>query len=145
MAQYETTPQVPTGYVPRITPAPDNLVPLNIDHEVVFGQRYEPNRPLLTPDNPIMTETLQKLRDGYVNKDDRRAHNHYFKDVSKLKYIDVYRVLELFGVGNSCLQHAIKKLLVAGGRGAGKDMDRDVQEAIDSLIRYQEMKKENGV
>ena len=35
-------------------------------------------------------------------------HDHYFKDVSNLKHIDVYRVLILFGVTDPCLQHAIK-------------------------------------
>ena len=55
--------------------------------------------------------------------------------------IDVYRVLELFNVTDPCLQHAIKKLLCAGKRGA-KDEERDVEEAIDTLGRYQDMKVE---
>ena len=74
---------------------------------------------------------------------DKRAHNHYFKNVSKLQYIDVYRVLSLFNVTDPCIQHAVKKLLVAGGRGAGKDVGKDIQESIDSLVRWQEMQKEN--
>ena len=69
-------------------------------------------------------------------------HDHYFKDVSNLKHIDVYRVLILFGVTDPCLQHAIKKLLCAGNRGA-KDKTQDVQEAISSLLRYLEMQTEN--
>lgn len=69
-------------------------------------------------------------------------HSHYFKDVSNLQRIDVYRVLELFEVTNPCLQHAIKKLLVAGGRGA-KSTDKDIREAIDSLQRYIEMRNED--
>lgn len=69
-------------------------------------------------------------------------HNHYFKQVLGLETIDVYRVLERFEVTDPCLQHAIKKLLVAGGRGA-KSSDRDIQEAIDSLRRWQDMRKEN--
>jgi hypothetical protein len=72
------------------------------------------------------------------------AHSHYFKDVSKLDAIDVYRVLELFDVTNPSLQHAIKKLLVAGGRGQ-KDIGRDVQEAIDSLNRWKGMRDEDRV
>ena len=73
------------------------------------------------------------------------AHSHYFKDVSKLETVDVYRVLLLFGVTDPCVQHAIKKLLVAGGRGAGKDVHRDIQEAIDSLERWKAMRcEENG-
>jgi len=73
-----------------------------------------------------------------------RKHNHYFKDVRHLDYIDVYRVCELFGVTNSCLQHALKKLLVAGGRGH-KDIGRDVQDVIDSCVRWQEIQEEDAV
>ncbi len=73
-----------------------------------------------------------------------RRHSHYFKDVEFLKSIDVYRVLDLFDVRHSTLQHAIKKLLVSGGRGGGKDAVVDVQEAIDSLDRYLEMVGEDG-
>ena len=69
-------------------------------------------------------------------------HDHYFKDVSNLKHIDVYRVLILFGVTDPCIQHAIKKLLCSGQRGA-KDKTQDVQEAISSLLRYLEMQTEN--
>lgn len=70
-------------------------------------------------------------------------HSHYFKDVSRLTTIDVYRVLELFAVTDPCLQHAIKKLLVAGNRGV-KNMDKDIQEAIDTLERWQGMRAEDG-
>lgn len=69
-------------------------------------------------------------------------HSHYFKDVSNLKFIDVYRVLLLFAVTDPCLQHAVKKLLCAGNRGV-KDELKDVQEAISSLTRYLEIKTEN--
>lgn len=68
-----------------------------------------------------------------------RNHSHYFKDVSHLKEIDVYRVLKLFGVTDPCIQHAVKKLLVAGGRGAGKDPERDLREAVDSINRALQM------
>lgn len=71
-----------------------------------------------------------------------KAHNHYFKFVGNLEYIDVYRVIQLFNVTDPCLQHALKKLLVAGGRGH-KDISRDVQDVIDSCVRWQEMQSEN--
>lgn len=77
------------------------------------------------------------------NNTEQRQHNHYFKSVKHLEYIDVYRTLSLFNVTDPCLQHAIKKLLVAGGRGAGKDIAQDVQEAIDSLTRWKEMRNED--
>lgn len=67
---------------------------------------------------------------------------HYDKDVSHLDKIDVYRVLELFGVKSHAVGHAIKKLLCSGQRGA-KDESQDIQEAIDSLNRELEMMKED--
>lgn len=82
--------------------------------------------------------------DSIVNADflTEKKHYHYFKDVSNLLKIDVYRVLKLFDVTDPCIQHAVKKLLCAGGRGV-KDVDKDVHEAIDSLLRYEEMRKED--
>lgn len=72
-----------------------------------------------------------------------RKHAHYHKSVEHLSSVDIYRVLELFGVTDQALGHAIKKLLVAGNRGV-KNMDRDVQEAIDTLQRWQEMQAEDA-
>ena len=63
--------------------------------------------------------------------------SHYYKRVP-YEYIDVYRVLDLFEVYDPAIQHAVKKLLVAGGRGH-KDIKKDVHEAIVSLNRRIEM------
>lgn len=71
-----------------------------------------------------------------------RKHGHYFKNVAHLGSIDVYRVIALFDVTDPCLQHAIKKILVAGGRGS-KDTRKDIQEAIDTLNRKLEMMNED--
>lgn len=73
-----------------------------------------------------------------------RKYPHYFKDVSNLKEVDVYRVLKLFNVTDPCIQHSVKKLLVAGGRGGGKDISKDVQEAIDTLERWKEIQAEDA-
>lgn len=69
-------------------------------------------------------------------------YKHYQKNVEHLKWVDVYRVLDLFGVSNPCIQHAVKKLLCSGQRGV-KDTQQDVQEAITSLVRYLEMQTED--
>ena len=74
----------------------------------------------------------------------KRKHAHYFKPVAGFSEVDVYRVLRMFNVTDQAFGHAIKKLLVAGGRGAGKDVTRDVQEAIDTLIRWQELEAEDS-
>ena len=68
-------------------------------------------------------------------------YKHYYKDVRHLDEVDVYRVLEFFNVTDPCIQHAVKKLLCAGNRGA-KDEERDVEEAIDTLGRYLDMRVE---
>lgn len=72
-----------------------------------------------------------------------RQHNHYFKDVSGLREIDVYRVLSLYNVTHPCIQHAIKKLLCAGIRGA-KDQQKDWREAVVSIQRALEMADEDA-
>lgn len=72
-----------------------------------------------------------------------QPHSHYFKDVSHLGAIDVYRVADLFGVTHPALQHALKKVLATGTRGI-KDARQDAQEAIDSLNRYLAMVKEDA-
>jgi len=69
---------------------------------------------------------------------------HYFKIVSHLETVDVYRVLTLFKVNDPCIQHAIKKLLCAGDRG-DKSMIKDITEARDSLNRHLEMLNEDGL
>jgi hypothetical protein len=70
-----------------------------------------------------------------------RKHSHYFKPCP-FDEIDVYRVLELFSITDQAIGHAIKKLLVAGGRGGGKSIDKDIQEAIDTLERWKDMRAE---
>jgi hypothetical protein len=69
-------------------------------------------------------------------------YKHYYKTLPCLN-VDVYRVLLAFEVTDPCLQHAAKKILCAGGRGA-KDAKKDVEEAIDSLVRWLEMRREEG-
>lgn len=69
-------------------------------------------------------------------------HSHYHKAVGHLQTVDIYRVLQMFDVTDPCLQHAAKKILCAGQRGT-KTQDQDVQEAIDTLTRYQAMQAED--
>lgn len=48
--------------------------------------------------------------------------------------VDVYGVLEAFGVTCPAIQHAVKKLLVAGRRGKGS-AEQDIREAAVALER----------
>jgi hypothetical protein len=52
--------------------------------------------------------------------------------------VDVYAVIEAFGVTCPARAHAIKKLLCPGVRGA-KDVSQDLKEAKDAIIRACQM------
>jgi len=69
-------------------------------------------------------------------------HAHYFKEWSGK--IDIYRLLDLFQTKRRPIDHAIKKLICAGGRGQKSEL-KDYQEAIDSINRCIEMIKEDEV
>lgn len=69
-------------------------------------------------------------------------HDHYFRDVSHLDRVDVYRVLKLFEVHDPCLQHLTKKALCSGNRGH-KDLRQDLEDIQDSITRALEMMDED--
>lgn len=69
-------------------------------------------------------------------------HNHYFKDCP-YEQVDVYRIIEIFGVTDPCIQHALKKLLCSGVRGH-KDQSKDIQDVIDTLERWKGMREEDN-
>ena len=77
-----------------------------------------------------------------IDGDSTIKHSHYKKDVRHLSMVDVYRVLELFEVTHPAVQHAVKKLLVAGKRGS-KEWEQDIREAVDSLNRALQMTAED--
>lgn len=98
----------------------------------------------------MTTESEQKRNDALLGVKNiapekiSARYPHYFRDVSKLEKIDIYMVLDLFGVNDQAIGHAIKKLMVAGARGA-KDYRKDIQEAIVSLQRRLEILDELGL
>lgn len=71
-------------------------------------------------------------------------YNRYFRDVTFLKTLDVYRVCRLFNVTDSAIAHAIKKLLLPGERTGGKSFYDDIKEARDTLTRCLEMMDEEN-
>lgn len=73
---------------------------------------------------------------------DEQPSNKYLREYP-YDTIDIYRVLQIYDVTDPCIQHAVKKLLCAGKRGY-KEVEKDVEEAIQSLVRYQEMRKEEA-
>jgi len=79
-------------------------------------------------------------------KQNRQKYSAYFKDVRHLDYIDVYRTVSLFDCEKHghAISHAAKKLLLTGVRTGGKNVEQEVQEAIDTLTRWLEMKREDA-
>lgn len=63
--------------------------------------------------------------------------NKYLRQIKGVP-VDVYDVLQAFGVMNPAVQHAVKKLLMPGTRGH-KDMITDLREAQSSIIRAIEL------
>jgi len=71
-----------------------------------------------------------------------RPYSKYFRDVSRLDSIDVYRVHKLFTLEDHALCHASKKILLGGDRTGGKSLEEDIIEARDTLNRWLEMERE---
>ena len=92
-------------------------------------------------DTEKIPETASETADA--TKSNTRKHSHYFKDITGLDVLDVYRVMDLFEVTDAAISHAAKKLLVSGGRGGGKDISTDIDEVIDTLQRWKAMQEEN--
>ena len=63
--------------------------------------------------------------------------NKYKRQLKGVEF-DVYDVIHAFKVTNPVLQHAIKKLLMPGERGA-KDAVQDLKEAMQAIERAIEM------
>jgi hypothetical protein len=55
--------------------------------------------------------------------------------------IDPYKIADCYGITNHAIFSALKKLLVAGGRGF-KDTAQDVADSIGALQRWQQMQEE---
>jgi hypothetical protein len=134
---------------PRASYANENDKPRTVKGETMSAQTERFIGIPVTPHAPgnlsqgefLEERTRLKFKPALVNLSERE-HSHYFR---KCPYdaVDIYRILSLFGITDQALGHAIKKLMVAGGRGAGKDIGQDVKEAIDTLQRWQEMREED--
>lgn len=66
-----------------------------------------------------------------------------YKKQCKGVEIDVYDVLVAFDVTNPAIQHAVKKLLCPGQRGA-KDTLQDLNEALVSIERAIEIEESHS-
>ncbi|MCK2097252.1 hypothetical protein [Thauera aromatica] len=62
---------------------------------------------------------------------------------SILGRVDVYAVIDAFGVACPARQHAVKKLLCSGLRGKGDALQdlREARDAVDRAIQMQEARE----
>ena len=90
-----------------------------------------------------MEQIAQNGNGGEVYAELENNKSKYHREIKKGVLVDVYDVLSAFEVVNPAMQHALKKMLAPGKRGA-KDAIQDMQEAIQSIERAIELEKEKG-
>lgn len=82
-------------------------------------------------------EPFVSVEDAATAKQPEITPSKYTKTIHGVS-VDVYDVLQAWGVSNPALQHLIKKALQCGRRGH-KDNAQDLQDIIDSAIRAKEL------
>ena len=82
-------------------------------------------------------EPFVSVEDAETTKRPAITPSKYTKTIHGVS-VDVYDVLQAWGVSNPALQHLIKKALQCGQRGH-KDNAQDLQDIIDSAIRAKEL------
>lgn len=80
---------------------------------------------------------IDAMEDAATAKQPSITPSKYTKTIHGVP-VDVYDVLQAWGVINPALQHLIKKALQCGQRGH-KDNAQDLQDIIDSAIRAKEL------
>lgn len=85
----------------------------------------------------IIGRSLPLKEDAATAKQPSITPSKYTKTIHGVS-VDVYDVLQAWGVSNPALQHLIKKALQCGQRGH-KDNAQDLQDIIDSAIRAKEL------
>lgn len=93
--------------------------------------------------NPYITSVSELDKTDIYLEPATTHKNPYVIDVSGLDKMDIYSVLILYGVKDPEIAHAIKKLLVPGGRGV-KGKKQDIEEAVKSLERWLELEEQIG-
>jgi hypothetical protein len=78
-----------------------------------------------------------------VPKANRTQRTHYHVEIIPGVWVDVYDVIDAWGLANPAYQHLIKKALKAGNRGH-KDLMTDAQDIIDSAIRGKQLIENGG-
>lgn len=122
--------------IKRVTERGGYLLEADEDYWIFYGGWLKPYvQPVAIAEDVFVIPPLIDIKP---------KHSHYFKNVSHLEELDVYRLIELYAITDPCIQHMLKKCLVVGGRGS-KDALRDVQDIIDTAERWKQMQQENAL
>ena len=108
----------------------------------IIGRRLPPEEDAATAKNCDQVVTINIKPDSTLihqprGRIKRITTSKYTKTIHGVS-VDVYDVLQAWGVSNPALQHLIKKALQCGQRGH-KDNAQDLQDIIDSAIRAKEL------
>lgn len=120
----------------------------HIKIDTTLEQRYQAYCSQCDADGrfPLNIDYFERIVDVIHSSKNSKVYPHYFKAVpidpdtgQPVTHLDVYWVLESWGVSHP-IGHAIKKLLCAGGRGNNnKNVFQDIDEAIKSIERAKEL------
>jgi len=78
-----------------------------------------------------------------VPEANQTKRTHYHVEIIPGVWVDVYDVIDAWGLANPAYQHLIKKALKPGNRGH-KGMMTDAQDIIDSAVRGKELIEKGG-
>lgn len=116
--------------------------PYDLSEQMVMSRLQEATDNVLAAAPELMTdkykfEPFVSVEDAATAKQPSITPSKYTKTIHGVS-VDVYDVLQAWGVGNPALQHLIKKALQCGQRGH-KGSEQDLQDIIDSAIRAKEL------
>jgi hypothetical protein len=114
----------------------DAAIERMIEEKQKLDEMTEEQRVTLSEMFLLKTKPWRKVGSHSFN----RSGSKYLREIPCLfdEKVDVYAVLDAFDVRCPARQHAIKKLLCAGLRGA-KDVIDDLREARDAIDRAIQM------
>ena len=116
--------------------------PADLSEQAVTARLQEATNNVLAAAPELMTdkykfEPFVSVEDAATAKQPSITPSKYTKTIHGVS-VDVYDVLQAWGVTNPALQHLIKKAMQCGQRGH-KDNEQDLQDIIDSAIRAKEL------
>lgn len=103
------------------------------DYRRIYGD------PLAThPNSELDADKYSVGADAIDDSADQPTRSKYHREIAPGVWVDVYDVLNAWGVTNPALQHLIKKALAPGERGH-KTLDQDMRDILASAKRAQEL------